>query len=206
MSDEQLAAAETLAADITTEVETALGQEKRLEEQIGRLKQRLERSKELRKELDAEEADLRVYDLLAGDLRSDKFQAYVLQEVFTELVKGASARLMMLTGERYSLQFNDDEIRVVDHDNADETRISDTLSGGETFLTSLALALELSDQVQRAVGAVHLDSLFIDEGFGTLDPDTLALVSETLQGLRVGAGWSASSPTSRSCGTNSHSR
>jgi exonuclease SbcC len=40
--------------------------------------------------------------------------------------------------------------------------------------------------VQRAVGAVHLDSLFIDEGFGTLDPDTLALVSETLQGLRVG--------------------
>ena len=47
--------------------------------------------------------------------------------------------------------------------------------------------MELSDQVQRAVGAVNLDSLFIDEGFGTLDPDTLALVSETLQGLRVGA-------------------
>jgi DNA repair protein SbcC/Rad50 len=60
------------------------------------------------------------------------------------------------------------------------------LSGGETFLTSLALALELSDQVQRAVGAIHLDSLFIDEGFGTLDPDTLALVAETLQSLRVG--------------------
>jgi exonuclease SbcC len=186
VSDEQLAAVEKLAADITTEVETALGQEKRLEEQIGRMKQRLARSKELREKLDAEEAALRVHDLLAGDLRSDKFQAYVLQEVFTELVQGASARLLMLTGERYSLQFKDDEIRVVDHDNADETRISDTLSGGETFLTSLALALELSDQVQRAVGAVNLDSLFIDEGFGTLDPDTLALVSETLQGLRVG--------------------
>jgi exonuclease SbcC len=186
VSDEQLAAAETLAAEITTEVETALGQEKRLEEQIGRMKQRLERSRELREQLETEEADLRVYEILAGDLRSDKFQAYVLQEVFTELVQGASARLMMLTSERYSLQFKDDEIRVVDHDNADETRISDTLSGGETFLTSLALALELSDQIQRAVGAVHLDSLFIDEGFGTLDPDTLALVSETLQGLRVG--------------------
>jgi DNA repair protein SbcC/Rad50 len=66
--------------------------------------------------------------------------------VFTELVQGASARLLMLTQERYSLQFNDDEIRVIDHDNADETRISDTLSGGETFLTSLALALELSDR------------------------------------------------------------
>jgi len=186
VSDEQLAAVETLAANVTTEVETALGQEKKLEEQIGRMKQRLARSKELRQQLDVEEAALRGYDLLAGDLRSDKFQAFVLQEVFTELVKGASARLMKLTGERYSLRFDDDEIRVVDHDNADETRISDTLSGGETFLTSLALALELSDQVQRAVGAVHLDSLFIDEGFGTLDPDTLALVSETFQGLRVG--------------------
>lgn len=186
VSDEQLAAVEKLAADVTTEAETALGKEKRLEEQIGRMKQRLKRSQELREHLEIEERALRVYDLLAGDLRSDKFQAYVLEEVFTELVQGASARLLMLTGERYSLQFHADEIRVIDHDNADETRISDTLSGGETFLTSLALALELSDQVQRAVGAVNLDSLFIDEGFGTLDPDTLALVSETLQGLRVG--------------------
>jgi DNA repair protein SbcC/Rad50 len=186
VSDEQLATVEKLAADVTAAVETAFGQEKKLEEQIARMKQRLERLKELREQLDVEEAALRVHDLLAGDLRSDKFQAYILQEVFTELVQGASARLMTLTAERYSLRFDDDEIRVVDHDNADETRISDTLSGGETFLTSLALALELSDQVQRAVGAVHLDSLFIDEGFGTLDPDTLALVSETFQGLRVG--------------------
>jgi exonuclease SbcC len=186
VSDNQLLGIETFAADVTTELETALGQEKRLEEQSGRMRQRLARSRELHTQLDTEAATLRVVDLLAGDLRSDRFQAYVLQEVFTELVQGASDRLFQLTAERYSLQFNDDEIRVVDHDNADETRISDTLSGGETFLTSLALALELSDQVQRAVGAVNLDSLFIDEGFGTLDPDTLALVAETLQGLRVG--------------------
>ena len=186
VSDEQLATVEKLAGEVTTQVETALGKEKKLEEQIARTKERLERSREIRKQLEIEEAALPVYDLLANDLRSDKFQAYVLHEVFTELVQGASARLLMLTQERYSLQFHDDEIRVVDHDNADETRISDTLSGGETFLTSLALALELSDQVQRAVGAVNLDSLFIDEGFGTLDPDTLVLVSETLQSLRVG--------------------
>ncbi|HTQ79766.1 MAG TPA: SbcC/MukB-like Walker B domain-containing protein, partial [Thermoanaerobaculia bacterium] len=186
VSDEQLAAAERLAADATREVEAALGQEQRLAEQIGRMRERLARAAELRVQLAIEEASFGVYDLLAGDLRSDKFQAYVLHEVFTELVQGASARLLRLTGERYSLQFQNDEIRVIDHDNADETRISDTLSGGETFLTSLALALELSDQVQRAVGAVNLDSLFIDEGFGTLDPDTLALVSETLQGLLVG--------------------
>ena len=186
VSDRQLADAEKLAASLTAELEAALGREKKLEEQLGRMRQRLERSKELRAQLETKEASLRVHDLLAGDLRSDRFQAYLLYEVFTELVKGASARLMILTGERYSLRFDDDEINVVDHDNADETRISDTLSGGETFLTSLALALELSDQVQRAVGAVNLDSLFIDEGFGTLDPDTLALVAETLHGLRVG--------------------
>ncbi len=186
VSDEQLAAAEKLAAEMTTLVETTLGEEKTLEGQIDNMKKRLERSGELRKQLEIEEAALPVYDLLANDLRSDKFQAYVLHEVFTELVHGASTRLMMLTQERYSLEFHDEEIRVVDHDNADETRISDTLSGGETFLTSLALALELSDQVQRAVGAVNLDSLFIDEGFGTLDPDTLALVAETLHSLRVG--------------------
>jgi exonuclease SbcC len=186
VSDDELAAVETFAASFTLEVETAFGREQKLDEQIGRMKQRLQRSNELREQLATEQAALRVDDLLAGDLRSDKFQAYILQEVFTELVKGASARLLRLTGERYSLRFDDDEIKVVDHDNADETRISDTLSGGETFLASLALALELSDQIQRAVGAVNLDSLFIDEGFGTLDPDTLALVSETLQGLRVG--------------------
>jgi exonuclease SbcC len=186
VSDEQLATVDKLAAESTLAAETALGREKMLEEQVARVKERLERSKEIRQELEVEIASLRVHDLLAGDLRSDKFQAYVLQEVFTELVQGASVRLLRLTTERYSLRFDDDQIRVIDHDNADETRISDTLSGGETFLTSLALALELSDQVQRAVGAVNLDSLFIDEGFGTLDPDTLALVAETLHGLRVG--------------------
>jgi exonuclease SbcC len=186
VSDPQLAAIERLDADATAAVETALGRQTQLAEQIARLKERLERLQELRETLSLEEAAQRVHEHLAGDLRSDHFQAYLLQETFTELVRGASARLLTLTGERYSLRFADDEIRVVDHDNADETRISDTLSGGETFLTSLALALEVSDQVQRAVGAVNLDSLFIDEGFGTLDPDTLGLVSETLQNLRVG--------------------
>ncbi|HEX7184070.1 MAG TPA: hypothetical protein VF756_19730 [Thermoanaerobaculia bacterium] len=75
VSDEQLAAVEKLAAEITTAVETVFGQEKKLEEQIGRMKQRLARSKELREQLDIEEAALHVYDLLAGDLRSDKFCA-----------------------------------------------------------------------------------------------------------------------------------
>jgi exonuclease SbcC len=186
VSDQDLAAAENAANALNAEVEKQHGEQKTIEEQIGRMKQRLDRSRKMRAELETEENSLRVYDQLAGDLRSDKFQAYVLEEAFTELVQGASGRLSSLTRERYSLLFKEGDILVVDNDNAGETRISDTLSGGETFLTSLSLALELSDQVQRAAGAVNLDSLFIDEGFGTLDPDTLALVSETIQGLRVG--------------------
>jgi exonuclease SbcC len=186
ISDEELAAAEKAAKHLNGEVEKQHGEQRTLEERIGRMKQRLERSKKMRAELETEEQALWIYNQLAGDLRSDKFQAYVLEEAFTELVQGASVRLMSLTGERYSLLFRDGDILVVDNDNAGETRISDTLSGGETFLTSLSLALELSDQVQRAAGAVHLDSLFIDEGFGTLDPDTLTLVSDTIQSLGVG--------------------
>ena len=186
ISDEEMAAAEKAAKDLNGEVEKQHGEQKTLEERVGRMRQRLERSKRMRAELEKEEQALRIYNQLAGDLRSDKFQAYVLEEAFIELVQGASVRLMSLTGERYSLLFRDGDILVVDNDNAGETRISATLSGGETFLTSLSLALELSDQVQRAAGAVHLDSLFIDEGFGTLDPDTLALVSDTIQSLRVG--------------------
>jgi exonuclease SbcC len=186
VSDQDLAAADKAAEDLNAEVEKQHGEQKTLEDQIEQMKKRLERSNTMRVELASDEKDLRIYNQLAGDLRSDKFQAYVLEETFTELVQGASARLLSLTGERYSLLFKEGEILVVDNDNAGETRISDTLSGGETFLTSLSLALELSDQVQRAAGAVNLDSLFIDEGFGTLDPDTLALVSETIQNLRVG--------------------
>jgi exonuclease SbcC len=75
---------------------------------------------------------------------------------------------------------------VADHDNAGEERSAHTLSGGETFLTSLALALELSEQIQSAAGAVTLGSIFIDEGFGTLDAETLETVAGALQTLPVG--------------------
>ena len=75
---------------------------------------------------------------------------------------------------------------MIDHDNAAESRGIETLSGGETFLASLALALALSEQVQKIAGAVHLDCLFIDEGFGALDPETLRTVSDTIRALQVG--------------------
>jgi DNA repair protein SbcC/Rad50 len=74
---------------------------------------------------------------------------------------------------------------VVDYVNAGQVRSARTLSGGETFLASLALALALADQVAglAAAGAARLDALFLDEGFGTLDPDTLDVVATALDEL-----------------------
>ncbi len=185
VSDEQLDDASANDRRIKGEVEQLVTMNAHLGQQVETMAERLARARALHEQLQAMRDDHRLYSGLATDLRSDRFQAYVLEDSFTKLVQRASGRLFTLSAERYSLTFQEDQILVVDHDNADETRISDTLSGGETFLTSLSLALELSQQVQDAAGAVNLDSLFIDEGFGTLDPDTLATVSETIQSLQV---------------------
>ena len=138
----------------------------------------------LQVQLTAARQSYEVYARLSTDLKADAFQAWLLRESFDRLVAGASTRLMELSG-RYTLQWLDDEFVVVDHDNAQERRAADTLSGGETFLASLALALELSEQVQRAAGAVRLDSLFIDEGFGTLDAAAQDIVASAIESLQV---------------------
>ena len=156
-----------------------------LEQQIKEIERRMERAAELSAQKKSLQQEFSVYRRLATDLRSENFQAYLLEEAFRELVNGASMRLESLSG-RYSLEYQQDGFHVLDHDNARERRSADTLSGGETFLASLALALELSEQIQRAAGAVNLDSLFIDEGFGTLDPETLDTVASAIESLHVG--------------------
>ena len=79
-----------------------------------------------------------------------------------------------------------DEFCVVDHWDADAERGADTLSGGETFVVSLALALALAEQLPmiQAGASATLESLFLDEGFGTLDPDALEPVINAIEGLR----------------------
>jgi exonuclease SbcC len=147
------------------------------------LEQRLARAERYRDELAAESRRHTLYGTLAGHLRRDELPRFVLTETFEELAAGASLRLRELTRGRYTLRFEAEDLQVVDHDNARQTRSSKTLSGGETFLASLALALELSEQVYKTTGAVRLDSLFIDEGFGTLDAESLAVACECIQTL-----------------------
>ncbi|MBX3184578.1 MAG: SMC family ATPase [Polyangiaceae bacterium] len=186
VSAEELREAEARAASLQQALERQLGELSREQQALAQLQGRLARAEELRASLEAAEAALVSIRRLTSDLRANGLKAYILEEAFTELVRGASQRLFRLTNERYSLEFETQQIWVVDHDHAGEARLCDTLSGGETFLASLSLALELSEQVQRSAGAVHLDSLFIDEGFGALDEDTRALVTETLQNLGEG--------------------
>ena len=165
--------------------EDAVKKKAELEQQVKEIERRMKRATELSAQKKSLEKECSVYHRLATDLRSENFQAYLLEEAFRELVGGASLRLENLSG-RYSLEYQQDAFHVLDHDNARERRSADTLSGGETFLASLALALELSEQIQRAAGAVNLDSLFIDEGFGTLDPETLDTVASAIESLHVG--------------------
>ncbi|MFO0612877.1 MAG: SbcC/MukB-like Walker B domain-containing protein [Polyangiaceae bacterium] len=127
-----------------------------------------------------------VYADLASDLGTANFQQHLQASVVRELTEQASQRLDRLSRGRYRLVVEDEEFWVVDRENANASRPAATLSGGETFLASLGLALALSDQIQHAAGAVRLESLFIDEGFGTLDAEALDVAAEAVEALEEG--------------------
>jgi exonuclease SbcC len=182
VSDEDLAEAEAARKTRRDAFETAASEDAALDQRLQHLHERARSGAALAKELSERRRRHAIHRRLSEDLRSENFQAFLLEEAFRELVSGASERLLELSG-RYTLDFHEDAFHVLDHDHAGERRSAETLSGGETFLASLALALELSQQVQRAAGAVHLDSLFIDEGFGTLDPETLETISDAILNL-----------------------
>ncbi len=121
-------------------------------------------------------------------------ETYIQTTYFDRIVARANVRLMKMTGGQYDLKRrkNADNMRsqsgleldVVDHYNGTERSVK-TLSGGESFKASLALALGLSDEVQMSTG-IQLDTLFVDEGFGSLDPESLNQAYNTLAGLTEG--------------------
>ena len=126
-----------------------------------------------------------VFGALAGELRADRLVAFLQVEALQLLAAAGSERLATLSLGRYRLEFEDDEFAVVDTWNGEEHRSARTLSGGETFLASLALALALSEQVRSlaVTEKARLDSLFLDEGFGTLDAEALEVVVEAIEQL-----------------------
>lgn len=130
------------------------------------------------------EKDSRVAKALANHLRANNFERWLLEEALDLLVDGASRILRDLSGGQYELVHDKGEFFVVDHFDAGLRRAVRTLSGGETFQASLALALALSEQLAgMSTGAASLESIVLDEGFGTLDTATLDTVAATLENL-----------------------
>jgi len=119
----------------------------------------------------------------------------VLGALLDEVALAANARLKSMSRNRYMLQrkMSRDDKRTLSgldlevYDNyTGFARQANTLSGGETFLASLSLALGLADVVQAYAGGIHLDTIFVDEGFGTLDPETLDFAIKALLELQQG--------------------
>jgi exonuclease SbcC len=156
------------------------------------------------KELRAEEKSLRrlggTAKQLADLLKANRFQAYVQSAALKLLAEDASKHLTLISEERYELDLEDSpdsqEFVVVDHWGELDRRSVKTLSGGETFLASLALALALAERLPElgaAARPTRLDSLFLDEGFGTLDEASLEAVADALDRLHLEGDGSAGS-------------
>ena len=123
-----------------------------------------------------------------------KLEAYIQMDYLDRILRHANLRLMQMTDAQYELERIGAEnqrsqsgldLGVIDHYNGTRRSVK-TLSGGESFKASLALALGLSDEVQSAAGGIRLDTLFLDEGFGSLDEESLEQAMRVLAGLTEG--------------------
>lgn len=121
------------------------------------------------------------------------FQRYVLATLLEEVLAATTQRLQIMSRRRYEMRRRSDPLSLrtaagLDLEIFDQytgmTRPVSTLSGGESFLASLALALGLSDVVQSYAGGIRLDAIFVDEGFGTLDPEALDFAIRALKDLQ----------------------
>lgn len=122
-------------------------------------------------------------------------EAYVQMARFDQILRRANVRLRVMSGGQYELKRREsaEDIRsqsgldldVIDHYNGTQRSVR-TLSGGETFKASLSLALGLSDEIQSAAGGIRIDTMFVDEGFGSLDEDSLRQALDALSSLAEG--------------------
>ena len=122
-------------------------------------------------------------------------ETYIQMTFFDRILRRANTRLMVMSSGQYELKRRREagdnrsqcglELDVVDHYNGSERSVK-SLSGGESFKASLSLALGLSDEIQSAAGGVRLDTMFVDEGFGSLDEESLRQAVRALDGLTEG--------------------
>ena len=130
-----------------------------------------------------------LYHELGVALKADQFIRFIVEQALRRLAEYGTHHLNKLSSGRYSFGSETDDFLVLDHWNADESRSVNTLSGGESFLASLSLALALGDalvELSTNSGALSLESLFLDEGFSTLDLETLDVVVQGIEALAGG--------------------
>jgi exonuclease SbcC len=171
-----------------------------LESEVERTDRKIVRATELKDKKAGLEADAALLKTLADHLRANELVAWIQEEALGRLAVDGSRHLAQLSQGRYELRLGSGEAAagaraeqdffVVDRWNADGVRSVKTLSGGETFLASLALALALAESLARLSAGGRalqaLESLFLDEGFGTLDGETLDTVVSALDALHGG--------------------
>ena len=119
-------------------------------------------------------------------------ETYIQMTYFDRIIARANTRFLVMTSGQYELRRTREaannraqsglELDVIDHYNG-STRSVRTLSGGESFKASLSLALGLSDEIQAASGGIKLDTMFVDEGFGSLDEESLAQAIKALMSI-----------------------
>ena len=162
--------------------------------EIGAEEQRRERVSEGLSDMKRKQLDLKqerrkgsYAEALARLLGARAFQRWMMNSALDLLCSLASERLGRLSGGQYALLVDEDNSFVVkDFAAGGELRSVRTLSGGETFLTSLALALSLSENIaQMSASELRLESLFVDEGFGTLDAEALDIVASALEDVEA---------------------
>lgn len=134
---------------------------------------------------------------MLGGKQKIEFETYIQMTYFDRIIRRANLRLMTMSGGQYELKRAREEhtgkkekagleLCVIDHYNATERSVK-TLSGGESFQASLSLALGLSDEIQSNAGGIRLDSMFVDEGFGSLDEESLSQAIRALTQLTEGS-------------------
>lgn len=180
---EVLEAIETQVQEVEAQFQAKLEERGAQQQKIDDLKDALEKRQALGAEISEAEQELNRWKRLQDTIPRNDLRDFALEIMFKQMGSIANVQLRYLTSERYQLKVEGiGDLTVIDRWNANEERPVETLSGGESFLTSLALALALADLSR---GRAQLNSLFLDEGFGTLDTETLDIAIAALEGLRM---------------------
>ena len=189
---EKLQKAQTTFDAITPSINTIVGRESTNNKALKQLQLKATQLEQIEKRYQWLKT---LNDTVLGQLSGKEkimLETYILSTYFERIIRKANLRLLKMTNNQYELRRKQDAVNnrqqtgldldIVDHHNG-KIRTVKSLSGGESFMASLSLALGLSDEIQSSCGGIHLDTMFVDEGFGSLDEESRILARNTLQKL-----------------------